>query len=91
SAACRRPAGRSFAIDWGLFAGNELAHINTSTITLPDRSVRTFLFSRRHNRFVVDVEDARYLRGIVGAGVFVVGSIVAAAVIAFRRRRRVQP
>lgn len=85
---CDRPAGHDLVIDWGLFAGQEIEHVNTATIVLPDASEQRVLFSRRHNKATVAVPDPRGMRAAVAALIVGIASIVVGVGVWWRKRRR---
>lgn len=85
---CDRPAGHDVVIDWGLFAGQEIEHVNTATIVLPDSSQQRVLFSRRHNKATINVPDPRGVRAAVAAVIVGFACVVVGAVLWWRRRGR---
>lgn len=87
-AKCERPVGRKLTIDWGLFAGTELEHVNSATIVFPDASRHEAMFSRKHNKVVVDVEDPRSTRAGVALAIVILASVITGIVVAMQRRRR---
>jgi len=91
TASCTRPVGRALTIDWGLFGGKELEHVNSAVIVMPDGQQRPAMFARRHNKLVVEIPDPRGTRALVAAAVIVVGIASTAVVIVLQRRRRRSP
>jgi hypothetical protein len=85
---CDRPVGHDLVIDWGLFAGQEIEHVNTATVVLPDSSQQRVLFSRRHNKATIAVPDPRGARAAVAVVIVAVASAIVGAVVWWRRRRR---
>lgn len=88
TASCARPVGKALTIDWGLFGGKELEHVNSAVIVMPDGQHRPAMFARRHNKLVVEIPDPRGTRAIVAAAVIVVGAVITAVVLLLQRRRR---
>ncbi len=86
---CDRPAGHTIIVDWGLFAGQDLEHVNTATFVLPDASQQRVLFSRRHRKATIAIDDPRATRAAVAAVCAVLGATATGiAVLVGRRRRR---
>ena len=86
-ASCPRPADERLTIDWGLFAGKELEHVNSAVIVLPDGRERSTLFSRRHNKVVVEISDPHDLPAVVALGVVAVVAVITTMMLLLRRRR----
>jgi hypothetical protein len=85
---CDRPAGHHLVIHWGLFAGQDLEHVNAATIVLPDASHQRVLFSRRHNKATIAVADPRGARAAVAFAIVAGATAVTLAGWWSRQRRR---
>lgn len=84
SARCPAPAGRSFVIDWGLFAGAPFDHQSTATIVFPDETEHRVLLSKRHSKVRFDVAGGSHAGVVVGAIVAAI-FVIAAGAFAVRR------
>jgi hypothetical protein len=87
---CDRPVGHDVVVDWGLFAGQEIEHVNTATIVLPDSSQQRVLFSRRHNKATITVPDPRGARAAVAVAIVCLACVVVGSGLWWRRRRSSQ-
>jgi hypothetical protein len=83
-ATCPPLPGQTLMIDWGLFAGQRLDHVSTTTVVVAPGVEERALLSRRQNRLKAHIPRALPMPAIMAG---IAALVVALAALGVRRRR----